>query len=365
MRALHCIPGMGGGGAERQLAYLAGALGRRGWQVHVALIADGPNLARLEHSGAVIHRLRATGNYDPRLGWQLARIARQVRPDLVQVWFVQMTLLGGIVSELLHIPWVIAERSSLLAHPPTLKNRLRIALARTANAVISNSAGGDGYWQPHLDGRVRRFVIPNAVPVEEIDAAAPALPASLPVEPCEDIVLFEGRFDSEKNVSVLLTALKEVVRRPRTVAILCGEGPLRAEVQRRIAEDGLATRVFSPGYVAEIWPLMKRASLVVSVARFEGRPNAVIEAMAARRPLLVSDIPAHREILDERSAVFVDGSDPVAVAHAMLRILDDPAAAERRANAARERASRWAVESAAAEYDRIYRLLIADARKGD
>src|SRR4051812_30702847 len=101
---------MGGGGAERQLAYLAAPLAARGWQVHVALASGGPNLQRLEAGGAVVHRLSAAGNHDPRLAWRLADVFRRVRPDLAQVWFVQMEVIGGIVAELFGTPWLISER---------------------------------------------------------------------------------------------------------------------------------------------------------------------------------------------------------------------------------------------------------------
>src|SRR5688500_553473 len=84
-RVLHCIPGMGGGGAERQLAYLAEQLPRFGWDVHVALVGQGPNFERLRASGATLHVLESRSNYDPRLFLRLVRAVGRVQPDLVQV----------------------------------------------------------------------------------------------------------------------------------------------------------------------------------------------------------------------------------------------------------------------------------------
>ena len=358
MKILHCIPGMGGGGAERQLAYLVGPLRACGWNVHVALGTGGPNLARLQAGGAVVHWLTGSGNHDPRLAWQLAWIFRRVRPDLVQVWFVQMEVLAGAVSELLGVPWVMSERSSLLAYPPSMKNRVRVAIARTADAIVSNSAAGDSYWDDRASRRVRRFVIPNALPLDEIDATSAAIPAGLPIAPGDAVVLFAGRFGREKNVDRLLNALREIVRRPRTVAVLCGEGPLRAGLQRTIAAEKLDDRILTPGYVAEIWPLMKRADVMVATGLFEGRPNSVLEAMACNLPLVVSNIPAHREILDERSAHWVDPADPRALTEAVLKILKDPCEARQRAAAARSRAAGWSVPAVAAQYDRVYREVL-------
>jgi glycosyltransferase involved in cell wall biosynthesis len=349
---------MGGGGAERQLAYLAGPLRAYGWDVHVALVSGGPNLPRLQAGGAVVHCLHTAGNYDPRLAWQLGRVIGRVKPALVQVWFVQMELVTGALAEMLRIPWVMSERSSELAYPPTLKNRLRIVMGRTADAIISNSWGGDAYWRSRA-ARVPRFVIPNALPFDEIDAARPSLPASCPAGPDDAVVLFAGRFGEEKNIAVLHESVREIVRRPRTIALLCGDGPLLAAARERVRADDIADRVFLPGYVDDLWPLMKRADVVVAVGRFEGRPNTVLEAMAAARSLVVSDIPAHREILDTESAAWANPRDPRSVAAAVIQVLENPSVAVRRVAVARARAAEWSLAGAAAQYDQAYRHVLA------
>src|SRR5262249_15075384 len=106
MRILHCIPSMGGGGAERHLACLAAGLIQMGWEVHVALLSGGPNLDRLQASGAMIHQMSCTSNYDPGIAWQLRRILHTIRPVLTQTWLPQMDILGGILSLMSGIPWI-------------------------------------------------------------------------------------------------------------------------------------------------------------------------------------------------------------------------------------------------------------------
>jgi glycosyltransferase involved in cell wall biosynthesis len=362
LKVLHCIPGMGGGGAERQLAHLAKPLIARGWEVHVALVAGGPNLPRLQSSGAIVHGLNSMTSYDPRLAWQLASLIRRIKPDVVQVWFVQMEVLAGLVSTLFHVPWILSERSSILAYPATWKNRLRVAIARRADAIVSNSAGGDAYWSERAGPDVQRFVIPNGIPMEEIEGAPAGVPAALPLQAGQRLVLSIGRFGPEKNVDRVFVAFRQIVERPGTIGVMCGDGPLRAEICERIAQGGLDGRIFAPGYVAEIWPLLTRADVVVAAGLFEGRPNSVLEAMAAGRPLVVSDIPAHREILDEASALWVDAGDAAAIADAVKNVLDDPAGAERRAVAARSRVAQWSMAAAAAKYDSVYRLVLSRRR---
>jgi glycosyltransferase involved in cell wall biosynthesis len=109
---------------------------------------------------------------------------------------------------------------------------------------------------------------------------------------------------------------------------------------------------------------MKRSDVIVSANTFEGRPNAVLEAMAAGRPLVVSDIPAHREILDDASAYWADPSDPASIAGAVELVLDHPVQAETRAAAAQVRARAWALEAIAEHYDRVYRAVLSGRSVG-
>ena len=116
---------MGAGGAERQLAYLCAELPALGWEVHVALGAGGPNLARLRESGATVHTLGTRSNYDPRLAWRLWRLVRRIRPDLVQAWLLQMEVLAGLVATTSRIPWILSERSAAPAYPGSVKSSVR------------------------------------------------------------------------------------------------------------------------------------------------------------------------------------------------------------------------------------------------
>ena len=85
------------------------------------------------------------------------------------------------------------------------------------------------------------------------------------------------------------------------VGILCGEGPQRSELEVMRHKLGLDADVHFTGHLpaASVWALMKKASVFVSLSAYEGCPNTVMEAMACGCPLVLSDIPAHREILDE------------------------------------------------------------------
>ena len=363
MKVLHCVPSLEGGGAERQLTYLVKELVQIGWDVHVAYVQGGPNLRRLEGTGATLHQLKAIGNYDPRIFWQLLRILRTVEPDIVQCWLLQMEVLGGLASMLTRTPWVFSERSCEHAYPPSLKSWLRVKVGLLATAIVPNSDGGDRYWRGQARRPLRSRVIPNGLPLVDIANAPTATFEEAGVTTGDPLVLNAGRFGPEKNFDTFIRAMRLVVSEHAAEAICCGDGPLRRSIDKQIAETGLTGRVRTTGYAANLWSLMKRASVTVSVSLFEGSPNVVLEAMACGCPLVVSDIAAHRELLDERAAMLVNPREPRQIADAIVDVLRDPDAAAKRAQVAHDRIQRYALSTIARQYADLYRELVASKRR--
>lgn len=361
MKILCCIPTLEGGGAERQLSYVAVELTRMGHEVHVASSRGGANLDRLRAGGVVWHRMSGRGNHDPGIFFRLVGLIRELRPDVVQTTLTQMDVLGGGAALLTRTPWVLRESSSAVSYSGGWKNRLRAALGRRADAIVSNSMGGLAYWRSA--GERRLHVVPNGIPFEEIVETPPGSVVELGIDPAGKLVLFGGRMVESKNVESLIAALARIADEVPFAAVLCGDGQRRPALERLAGELGVRHRVRFPGYVSNLWSLMKRADAFVSLSRYEGCPNVVMEAMACGCPLVVSDIPAHREILDDRSAVFVDPDEPAVVAEALRATLCRVTAAQARAREARTRAAGWSVHATARLYERLY-LSLCDGVRG-
>jgi hypothetical protein len=88
LRVLHLLPHLSGGGTEQQFGYLAPELVHRGHRVDVGYLSNGPS--RPELTGVTRHHLVSLNNYDPYLLWQLVRLMRRVKPDIVATWILQM-----------------------------------------------------------------------------------------------------------------------------------------------------------------------------------------------------------------------------------------------------------------------------------
>jgi len=358
LKVLYCIQSMGGGGAERQVASLVAPLSGRGWSVVTALVKGGPYLQRLVDGGARVEWLAASGNHDPRLVYSIRRIISRERPSLVHTWLPQLDVLGGVAALTSRVPWVMSERSSGDAYRATWKNRLRRMLASQATAIVANSAGGVRFWSARAP-RVPLHLIANALDLDAIEAAQPVSEAEIAVSRGTRIVLAVGRCAPEKNQRLLIEALPRLDR--DVIVVICGDGPL-LEQTRSLARDlGVADRVRFAGFVESVWGWMKRADVFVSMGWYEGHPNAVLEAMAARCPVVLSDIEAHRDVVSRAEALFVDPSsseDLAAAIHLVLRGSDVAKRTER----ARSRVEGFSIEAAAVAHDELYRSIAVGRR---
>jgi len=357
-RVLHCIPSLLGGGAERQLCYLAAGLVRRGHEVHVAYQHDGPNFPLLQESGARLHRIPARRAFDPRAALSIAEVLKRERIQVLQTWLRRMDIWGGVASGLAGVPWLFSERSqSVTLDERTPSAHALRALLPLARAVVANSETAADIWR--RGARVPVHVVPNAIPVDHIERVAPADRRELGLPEDVPLILYAGRFTPGKNVPLLGDALASVLReRPEVHALMLGEGPELAGFREWVRAQGLARRIVLPGYRDDLFRWMKAATVFVSPSRSEGRPNVVMEAMACRCPMVLSDIAPHREFVAEGEAVWCRTDDAASLREGLARALDDAEAGRERATRALTSIRRFSIDAMVDAYDAIYREVV-------
>jgi glycosyltransferase involved in cell wall biosynthesis len=349
MRVLHLIPSFGSGGAERQLSIIAPAMAESGIECHVGYCYEGPNLQPLLQSPVHLHQFRVAGNYDPMLFWQVWLLIRAIRPDVVQTWLLQMDVVGGVTALLAQVPFVLSERSSSAAYPPGWKTFLRGRIGMFATSIVANSQGGMDYWKSlHVNAPV--FLIRNCIAPP---LRVPEIPENTP--PTTDLILFAGRLSPEKNVVLLLKALIQVlVAAPKCTAIMFGEGPLQVGLCEMISDAGMNDRIRLGGYTRNLATWLSRADVCVSISEFEGNPNIVLEAAAQGCSLVLSDIPAHREIFDQSSAWFVNHKSVEDVSKGILQVLQEKGQHPTKAERAKRAVAGYTPDIILAEYLQVY-----------
>lgn len=355
MRVLHLIASLGPGGAERQVSLLLPQLQRAGIATTLCCHTTGPNLQPLIDGAVAVDVLPRMANHDPRLLFHIWRVASAVRPHIIQTWLPQMDVLGGVIARQLGVAHILSERSSSEMYASGgWKNRFRVAVGRRAKAIIANSEGGLEYWRAR-GALGSMYVVRNAPTPPSSKCGS----LSLPGFNGEKLLLAAGRLSHEKNIPILVKAIAAALAKlPSHHAVIFGDGPERATTAAMIADTGLSDRFHLGGYTQQLSRWMEVADVFVSASLMEGHPNVVIEAAAAGCPMVLSDIPAHREFAVAGSALFAPVTDPNRLADAIVQSVNDRAASLTRAAQARLLVDALSVEAAAQKLATIYSNLL-------
>lgn len=355
------------GGTQRWLAHLCARLAQRGFVLRVYSLraaAHPLTLRRLEPHAAV----EIVG--EPRL-WRLtglAHLARELRAwpaDLLQTLLPTSDWLGRALGRWARVPVVLSSIRTRNAGKPRWQLRLDRATARWAQAVIFNNRDGIAFALRNEGVRPHQVVsIPNGVAVGELSAAGARVRTELRTPAGAPVIGTVARLCAAKNLSALLRAFAAARRsHPAAVLWLIGEGDQRAALEAEARALDVADAVRLPGIREDVDDVLAALDLFVLPSLREGMPNALLEAMAAARPVIASDLDGVREIVrDGETGWRVPPGDIPALTEALVRGLGDPATAARLGRAAREWVRAHAsLERMADAYEGVYRAHLARA----
>ena len=360
-------PSIGGIQIQSMRALLA--LRRRGYEPTVISSYAGEDLpAYDEVHGIPVYRLpfrRALAGRDIeaviRCRSELARLKRELRPDVIQVNFSGPSgyfLLATAVSN--DPPVVMAVRhpvDALASSDDALINRLlRAATWVTGNSRATLDAARSAV--PEIDSR--SSVILNGLPVPD------AVPAELSFEPPELLCL--GRLVHDKGFHTAVEAFAIIRRRfPTTRLTIAGDGPDRPILENQVRALGLEEAVRFTGWVKpeDVAAKINGASIVLMPSREESFGLVALESGFMARPVVASRVGGLPEVVRHGETGFtVTRDDPEALAEAAMRLLEDPERARRFGKAGREHGlATFSLERYVDQYDSLYRRL-AGSRAG-
>ena len=190
-------------------------------------------------------------------------------------------------------------------------------------------------------------------------------------------LVYVGRLGEQKGVEVLFDAIKRPHRKNVRLSIL-GDGPERSSLKKKSQQLGLQDQVAFCGHVSDVWPHLVRADIFVLPSRSEGMSNALLEAMSAGLPCIVTHIPGNSDLVHGdtdtpappqggfkigRHGITVGVDDPEALAVAIDALEEDVRLRERLGRGAEQAiGARYAVDSIADQYIDLYASLYPHRR---
>lgn len=350
MRVLHVQKVGGVAGSERHLLALLPALAARGIEVRMCVLAtgDAPTfVSASEEAGIGTTTLRAGPNANPVLVARLAAEIRRYQPDLVHTHLIHADAHGQVAARLAGVAAISTVHGTPSFYLRQPYRAVRRMAGRNARSTIAISGYVAQYLRDHELAPTERVRIIHygmdttgwqLGPAERSTARR-----SLDLEPGDVAVGIASRLIPQKGHATLLAALANVVAdHPQVRLLIAGTGPLRASLEQAGAALPAGSVRFL-GFVSDIRSFMGACDAVVfptEPALGEGFGLAALEAMAAGRPLVATDVgPLPEIVVHDRTGVLVPPHRPDALARALSALAADPVLRDRLGQAAASRVS--------------------------
>jgi glycosyltransferase involved in cell wall biosynthesis len=326
-RIMLVILSLSAGGAERVISEMASW-----WASHdreVALLTPWGSEHDHYRLDPGVRRI-GLGLRDPsRTAWQriadrlllVFRIRRAVLefgPDAVISFIDLMNIVMVAALAGTGIPLVVSERIDPRHHPiSALRSLARRIAYPFASALVVQTASVAG-WAASVMPASRIEVIPNFVRV------LPGQAASRPPE--GHFILAMGRLNRQKGHDLLIRAFAAALKtHGEWSLVILGDGPLRNELADLAARLGISRAVALPGVVDEPVEWLRSSGIFVHPSRYEGFPNALLEAMSCGCAVIATDCPSGpAEIVrNGENGVLVPSEDVDALLSALCTLMDD------------------------------------------
>jgi glycosyltransferase involved in cell wall biosynthesis len=298
-RGLFAIPSLRCGGAERVFTLLLNGLAAAGLDMHVALCQrEGHWLSRLSPEVSV-HDLNA-----PRVrqaAWSLVQLVRRLRPHSVLSTSSHLNSVSGLCRPFFPRETRLFLREVSINHfDPSYLKGLRGSLMRRAYRAADGVIALTDSMRPMIEqnlgvpgDRVVRIFNPVQLTRETLDSGR------RPSASDARKILAVGSLTQPKGMDRLIAEFPALLTRfPSSRLTILGEGPERGSLERQIRSLNMGDHIHLAGFCADVRSHLAQADLFVLPSRFEGMPNALLEAISARCPVVVLDHPGGtREVM--------------------------------------------------------------------
>lgn len=336
MKTAFLFGSLGRGGAERVIASLANDFVEKGDRVDIVSLGEAEPGYRIDSRVHVVplHVAGVSGNTvravrrNAKTVYALRRYLIKAHPDRVVVFNTRLAV-EVLLANPLHKSYkvIVSERANPMFDKKLggLERLFRALLLDKADRFIFQTSRVQRCFPEKITKK--GVVIPNGVFSDQI------LESVVPFgERKKNVICSVGRLAKQKGYDVLIQAFAQFNRdHSGYVLHIFGEGPEKSNIETMISSFGMTGKVVLHGNVANVIEEINDAGMFILASRFEGMPNALIEAMACGIPCIASDCDfGPGELIEnEDNGLLFPVDDIDALVKAMKTIADNEAFAER------------------------------------
>lgn len=364
VRLMTFIDDLGVGGTQRWLLHMLKGLARRGYEHRLVVARDitSPFFLAEAQRLAEVH---VAGESSLRCGYGLVRIWRSMRnwkPDVVQTALPTSDMIGRILGRLAGVPVIVSSVRGRNADKPAWQRWLDRRTAFIPDRVVVNAReAGQSAIENEGVKQEQIVLIPNGVAAPRPEKSRGAVLASLDIPANAMVIGAVGRLHASKGHGDLISAFASLATdMPGVFLVIAGEGGLRGSLQRQIADLGLAGRIRLPGARDDIGDLLGAIDVFAHPSRWEGMPNALMEAMAAGLPVVASSVDGIKVLVADgvTGLLVAPGATGDLAVKLRTLLLDRTTALELGRKAAARMTEEFELERMFDTYDNLYRSLL-------
>jgi len=349
-------------GVQRFSLHLLDALPPDEYEIYVASAPGGPFVDAVKEHGWNYLPIRSFRH--PISPWdivsfiELYLLCRKYRFDIVHTNSSKPGLLGRIAARLAKVPLVLHTSHGTSFQPlqPSLLRGLYVQLEK-----LGNRFGDFNVFVNHSD-RIKCLemrLLPEAKAITIYNAMALQNAGIIQQVAKNDDSFIIGstiRFSEQKNViNLIVAACKACGQDKRLKFIILGDGEHYALCKSIVASHRLNERILLPGWDSDVMPWLEQFDAFILYSRWEAMPFSIIEAMHAALPIIGSDIPSIRELVDESVGWLVHLDDEEALITSLISVASNPEGALEKGRLAQEKVRHLCDYSTMiASYRRLY-----------
>lgn len=366
LKLILCVVGLGMGGTETHVLELASRINRAKFDLTVCSLKSGGCVEdELRARGIRVVSLGGTGKMDARVMLRLWRFIRHEKPDIIQAFLFWANVAVRLVGNFAQTIRVISSYHDEVVLEGWLNRAIdRLTLKWTKYIVCCSEAVRRSVGQ-RIGGEKEQFVvIPFGVEMDRFRGASVISDGKLTLQDGLPVIGTVCRLlEPKKGLRFLLEAaarLEQEAGKPVCQVLIVGEGPAERNLRALSKRLGIASRVAFTGMRRDIPQLLSVMDVFVLPSLYEGFGIAILEAMAAGKPVVASSVGGIPEfVVTGESGLLVQPGDSVALAAAIGKLLAQPKHAKAMGRRGQEHVrNNYSIESVVRQHEQLYEMCV-------
>jgi len=361
IKVLHLVTSLEVGGAQHGMLLGLPRFDSDQYEHIVCSIMDRMQMAsQFREAGVEVRSLGLSRKTDIAVVLRLRALLKEIRPDVLHTYLLHGNILGRLIGRLVGVPVIIGSERTIGQARKWGRLATRLTNPLTDAVEVNSEIGG------------RAIERDLGVPSEKIELVRSGLDLSVfssanrrdelrsefGVTADQHLIVYMGRLRTVKGVEfgirAFATALEQL---PNIRMVLAGEGDQRNFLGSLVSELGISEQVEFLGVRNDVPELLGAADSVLMPSLTEGFPRTAIEAMAAGKPVIATNVGGTPEaVIDGETGILVPARDSDALSAAIVRLVGDTDLQARLAQAGRKRAEKnYSVDRYVSRLDELYR----------